>query len=475
MTHDPLTSLSAVNPVPHSTAPPIEHLWRRLDEAPELKSTGASTRPGNATVPGARPARTSRLIVAVTVAVAVAIAVGAVLALQPSDHRPARPDAASSATSLTRILGVLRRPQTAADRSLPTPRLPMDRRPKRLTEAGTLVPETITPISSLKRVTAALPGGMRIGFIPVQIRSRTASGRPFDRVALEVTGGGGSSCCSTAHQIETGQAFSSSGGAGQKTVGMLVVPDGVARVRLALPHPVTVDVHDNVAGIESNADLENIDRYAMTWYAPSGAIVKQFATPRDNKPTPAQARAQRNLAIRTAEHTNVHLRPLIRASYPIFASDFTATRAGSGPTGFILSRAKLAQLPTFAIAEAGTVPKYRTDPRNARLLHIETGLDLWLAAGGRICIFARSARNARCTPTGPADSGLVTTPAGQPAPPVIVALVPKNNAAVTVETTSGSRSVPTHDGVVVTAATHVTAMRFKGSDGQPVVHRNRSK
>jgi hypothetical protein len=112
MRHDALEELRAENPVPETLAPPpLEPLLARLDEEPpsdrrQPPKPGAGRRRLWAVAP-----------VLVGIAVAVAVAIGAVALL----GRAPKPAPASKPTSdtlqhLVDILGVLQRPQTAADR-----------------------------------------------------------------------------------------------------------------------------------------------------------------------------------------------------------------------------------------------------------------------------------------------------------------------------------------------------------------------
>jgi hypothetical protein len=231
-----------------SRAPSIDRLWVRVDaELPTASAVPARRR---------RTAWSSRLAVAMTVGVALAVLVGGVIVLQ-SHHGPPGPAATANASSLTRILGVLRRPQTVADRTA-------------IQASHAFAQSPTKPITSLARTAATLPGGRPLGLVPV---------RYHGRVALALLGGGGNpSCCFTPAQIEAGQVFWSNLGALA-----LFVPDGVARVRYQLAHPVTVPVHDNVAVIRATVDGPG--HHAMTWLAPDGSVVKQFGKPQ--RPTPA--------------------------------------------------------------------------------------------------------------------------------------------------------------------------------------------
>jgi hypothetical protein len=271
MISDPTELLRALDPEPAARAPAIDMLWRRLE------ADGAIAEAQSDAVPPWRrgPAWVSRTLSVGLAAVAIAIGFGAVLVLHHGRMAAGPPVAQGTIPPASRglvgILGVLRRPQTAADRNLGS----------NLTR-GRLISRAAVPVMSLSRAADVTVGGQRVVLVPV----RPAVGRLWPtpgpagggptgmRLAL-FSGGGG--CCYTPAEIEAGQAWSSFGGAGGNHV-VLVVPDGVARVTIGgLARPVTAAVHDNVAAFSVPKPVENLGVYPMTWLGSSGKVLKRFA------------------------------------------------------------------------------------------------------------------------------------------------------------------------------------------------------
>jgi hypothetical protein len=272
MISDPTELLRALNPEPAARAPAVDMLWRRLD------ADGAiAEEPGDAVGQWRRgPAWASRMLAVGLAAVAIAIGVGAVLVLHYGRTAAGPPVAHGTIPPASRglvgILGVLRRPQTAADRNLGSD----------LTR-GALILRATVPVMSLARAAGVTVGGRKVVLVPVRppvgelwpTPGPAGGGSTGLRLAL-FSGGGG--CCSTPAEIEAGQAWSSFGsGAGNYVV--LVVPDGVARVTIGLTRRVTVAVHDNVAAFRVPQPVENLGVYPMTWFGPSGKVLKKFAPP----------------------------------------------------------------------------------------------------------------------------------------------------------------------------------------------------
>ncbi|HEY1777341.1 MAG TPA: hypothetical protein VGG41_14380 [Solirubrobacteraceae bacterium] len=471
MTPDPVQMLQKLNPALTSTAPPIDRLWARLDAEAGMPhpadiqiaphASGASL----AAPPTRRLWSGSHVLSALTVGIVLVIVAAAVLLVHPKTEHPSVA-AGGHEPGLVQILGVLRRPQTAADRKAERKNASFFRAAGRSSgRAG--ASRTMTPITSRARVAARLPGGQPLVLMPVKVHPPHTSGQqPY--VGLALLGGGGS-CCNSVAEIEAGDAFTSSGGVGGNQL-VVVVPDGVARVRVKLPHPITVTAHNNVAIMRPRTGVENIQQYAMTWYARDGAVIKHFAAGRTTKPTAAESKAFRREVLTVAEHTNVKISPSIRSAYPLFSPGFHTLTVGSGPTSFVVTHPGLAQLPTDALGDAGTVPKYRTAPRDAREVQIRDGLNLWLEPGHRICIYGPTPTDNVCTPITDPSAALIAKPSGPGDPNIIIALLPRTNSTAEIITSDSSWSTPTHDGLVVVAATNVTALRYRTNNGQTTTH-----
>lgn len=235
-------------------------------------------------------------VLVLSAALAAVVAVGAVVllsgrraAVAPAQRLVIPRDAASE-RAMVAILGVLRRPQTPADRN-PAPLKQLDR--------GIPVG---SPIKSLERLAAVTPSGTKIYLVPInrptqaQIkhalsdfspkRERPAMRRRLETLArrgpefrgLDLFGIGGSGGCADAKAIVTGGCWISSGGITGNSV-TVVVPDGVAQVSITIRSrtmPVktfTAAVHGNVATFQTPSPIENLGQTKMVWRARSGAVI----------------------------------------------------------------------------------------------------------------------------------------------------------------------------------------------------------
>lgn len=121
------------------------------------------------------------------------------------------------------------------------------------------------------RVAAHVRGYPPIVLVPV----RPTAGGPLQ---LATIGGGGGSCCLTASSIQHGTATSTWGGSSTKNYGMIIVPDGVARVTLRIGHTLTAVVRHNVAIFQLPGPIGNLGVYPMAWLSSSGAVIRRFHT-----------------------------------------------------------------------------------------------------------------------------------------------------------------------------------------------------
>ena len=284
----------------------------------------------------------ARVLVGVIEATALAIGIGAVLVLHPA--RPGTSKPSSHGTSLPSpnrgligILRVLRRPQTSADldralvqRALLGPGAGLGIPVMSEMRLATVTPWA--PSSSWSRVrppTSASIAKMPPAFQAI-VKRRVAqlhwtSGLRLMQVGYDTA------CCATAAQIEDGQAWGT-GGAGSLNYVMFVVPDGVARVTIGLPHPVDTAVHGNIAAFEVPQPVENPAIYPIVWYGPNGSVVKRFPSALPPTPTPAQASATRARELRQAERAKVRIATAILHNFTLFGTAGTGS-FGSGATG----------------------------------------------------------------------------------------------------------------------------------------------
>lgn len=320
------------------------------------------------------------------IGVAVAVAVAAI-ALTAGGHRqgattrstPAPP----AAGPLFAILGVLRRPQTAADRAaaLELADRPVAQRARierklaaaerRLAARGdrTAAAKLQRELMRLRaqklpapapdpqvRLAAVTPWGEQVILVPYR------SGRTEELCMDSANGGGG--CGMTAGAIEAGRAWSLEG-AGREFAGgstgvrlFIVVPDGVAKVAFVLPRQgsvpggpiyrhsssVLVPVHNNVAFAEVDRQCCN-GNLVTRWYAADGRLINVAGNPaasdRVSGPQPTPATRLSRAAERNPSTANpVHVTPssggprtAFRIEWRVLISDADYKLSATGPNG----------------------------------------------------------------------------------------------------------------------------------------------
>jgi hypothetical protein len=302
MRQDILDELRRDNPVPETPSPPaIAAVLSRLDREPPASPSG-----GGASDAGRSRAGTAAALLA-SAAVAIAIAVGALVLLHGgAKPAPASKPANTTVRRLVDILGVLRRPQTSADRALPAELLGM---------RGEIMSVNVgTPDLQLARLATVTPWGQKVFVAPMlpltsaqiaQFKHRYPHlARIFDqrrpqKVTLGLFGNTESDFSSVA-DIEAGRdtTFGGANFRGLQLDGfapplriVMVIPDGVAKVAFLLPRQaypgaigypapetITVPVKNNIAAFETDRyiDEDHWGQVGMIWYAPSGAIVKRI-------------------------------------------------------------------------------------------------------------------------------------------------------------------------------------------------------
>ena len=170
--------------------------------------------------------------------------------------------------ALVRILAVFRRPQTATDR-----------RPELFAGSSGA---GLTPVRSLQRLAVTTSWGAKVYLVPLVKTS--AHGLPLNParggLGMSINGRGGG-CCDTANQVSAGRSY---GNSVHPRGLIMVVPDGVARVSVALaaragqsaPPVVTGAVRSNVAALWLKYDIMAGAGDLITWYSASGAVIKAF-------------------------------------------------------------------------------------------------------------------------------------------------------------------------------------------------------
>jgi hypothetical protein len=290
MSDDTIELIRGVNPFPvELPAPPIEPLLARLDAEQATSSRDRPRRGSGGVILGVCAA-------AVTVAVALAaiVLLGHGHPRQSTSQHP-QPAVPAEARQLTSILGVLRRPQTAADRD-----------PALIRQLGRGAHDKYTlgfegrPVLSLMRLATIAPWGQRIYVVPFLAPTTQAKKRlprkdqgvtvasTAGLATYPVTGGAGIRA-----EIEGGRDIANGDYAHGATPGsrwVMVVPDGVAKVaiwpatRSIVQHPrhpttpgskpIVVTVNNNIAAFHApgfKAPGQEI------WYRSNGTVVKRIA------------------------------------------------------------------------------------------------------------------------------------------------------------------------------------------------------
>jgi hypothetical protein len=275
--------LSEENPVVVCDALPLSTIWSRIEGQ-------SANRHGRGPLLRDRPIHRALGGLVTGGAVLVAILV-AVLALSLR-HRPEHPAPEARTTAspapLTAELGVLRRLQTPADRSL-----------ARIIAGPLAAPGLGTVVPGLTRLIAKLPNG-RLGpvyvYVVVQPPNRQTPAPPGGgqapqasaySAAVQLTSpyrGGGWDVGETAGKLR--QVNGGWPGWGYYAV---LVPDGVARVRWTFvpdranstisPLTLTATVHENVAIAKVPENTHGMVLVAVanaTWYSPGGRVIGTY-------------------------------------------------------------------------------------------------------------------------------------------------------------------------------------------------------
>jgi hypothetical protein len=313
---------------------PLAMLERELVGAARRRAEGRLVAPSSAPRRARLAWSLGWLVTAAVAGASVVLAVGAVVLLGGHTARPSSSHGGSSRQQLIEILGVLRRPQTPADRN-----------PTLLRELGRSGPALAllggTPDIPLIRLAGVTPWGQKVFVVPLKPPTAQSLARTLRRFphfprslahlmlshraageTVELSAGGGGGPVSAAQIEASGAALleGAPGGAPKRDPGLqapargfVLVPDGVAKVAVLLPrqdipgdpayaHPLTVEIpiHDNVGWFEVNRYMDDVGFEHMIWYGPSGQVVKRIGYPADlNRvvkpptPTPETALSRR--------------------------------------------------------------------------------------------------------------------------------------------------------------------------------------
>jgi hypothetical protein len=451
---DPLERLRAANPEPHCPPPPIEELWRRIEEggwrATDNGRHGSAKRRAALT----RLPSAGSVMVAISTVTALAIAILAIALLSHSRSR-VQPGTAP-AQQLTAKLAVLRRPQTAAD-MLPG-RLHI-RNPQ-----GTIIPR-------LTRLVRTLPDARLFLVVttPNAHSNPIWSSRLGDQVAVvEISGSHATQTVpipaadlTNANEV----ADITLGGLGARTLRddyyVGIVPDGVARVRWTFANSrfqpgTTLDasVASNVAVARARPDTPPPVLRAA-WYAPDG---QRVAT--SNRALLAAQAAhdagQKAQAIRYDLQHAHHADLSLLGAFAVFA---ITSRTGVKTTaGDIISRPPFSSLP-LDIVQGGIWihVSVQLDPTQVRQVITPSGARLYVIPGRRgLCLLASGGGGSCDLLPGVETHGLMMT-LGSLGVNTTYKLVPKTIHRITIHTSHGTRTtIPVPDGIYVSqsAASH---------------------
>jgi hypothetical protein len=229
------------------------------------------------------------IVVAISCVIAATAAVGAVTGLWNGLPLGLLTTSAPPSPSLRSILGVLRRPQTAADR---------DSRVITAFHVGPGLGRAVVELGGVRRATR-LANGVEVFLVPEQLSQFTKDQYNLHGDVLGVLLGidgqpsGGACCLDGAHIRAIGRGGLTGEIPRGSTTIVLVLPDGIARVRLlfgrqtrpgghAYGVPLTLDipVHGNVAAATTTArGVGDLQPLRVTWYAADGRTVKAYTNP----------------------------------------------------------------------------------------------------------------------------------------------------------------------------------------------------
>ena len=268
---------------------------------PGRDSNGEPNRGSGRAVVWRRRWRSGLRVVAVAASVGAVVAVTAIALVAGHGSRGPAQGPPTARQRLIDTLGVLRRPQTVADRSFAQPGWP---------EPPRAPGSTIRPDRSLIRLATVAPWGAKAFLVPLTAPTNHVLARGLgETVALWVQGIGWSDF-STVGEIRSGSAWGPQRSYRRRngTVGSRffeIVPDGVARVGFYTHvqlRPfrtgglVTAVVHHNIAAFQVKGAGARV--VTAVWYAAHGRVIKRVG---DWNPA-AKRRAGPSLPDRAAGH-----------------------------------------------------------------------------------------------------------------------------------------------------------------------------
>jgi hypothetical protein len=381
----------------------------------------------------------------------------AVLAIALLGHRaPVHQDGGSTAVPLgaqrlVSALAILRRPQTAADRSLAAGALPLP--------GGPLIP-------SLTRLAVNQPAVKVFIVVNAPGRQSVWPARLGDQVSVIAQVDHRSYRTFPVPYVALRDTTTARNGGGYIVE---LVPDGVAKVRWSFPvktgsYPLFGRVVNNVA-LNHFGPAQPQPGLATDWWAANGRQV-----PTTTNVVMHQLTNQLGARI-AARHAHLASNPpTIRYTVsPRLVQDFPLlSRGATKRPDFTVTRLSAAAAAPIVGAMAQPGEPAQIDLRSVLAVNTHTGLHFWVAPGANgICIVARHTGACPDDLASVLSAGMWDIIRGPNGAAMFVGVVPKTNTSVTFGLKSGgTRTVPVIDGLVITPDAGIIVTHMRGADGR---------
>jgi hypothetical protein len=425
------------------------------------------------------------LLAAGSAAVVVAVVVIALAAHGGSGGTTAASGGGPGASALVAKLAVLRRPQTAADRTVP--------------KIFVAPPAPGRRVPSLTRLVATQPGVKVFMVVNRPATGTPAGGAPLwsprlgDQVSIvAVTSGNappvqspGVPAADLADSADRAIPIRAGEAVGRPTATLEIVPDGVARVRLQYTASDGRPLSTSYPAIANNIVIVPLpSRFRglrTTWYAADGRVIPSSGSALRH--AMARQGAEHARLVKRYEQTPHSASPALLRDFAIFGgSGFgrATGRPGGGATSrFLVAQPGVASLPLLILAMADPISSL--DLSETRSITTLSGVRVWVTPGAdAACIDTASSPPGR-SGSGPAGGCLRNAAAVEQqglwietqlhnGTNVLVGIVPNTNKTIAATIRGGAmRTIPVVDGVVITPAAGVTALHFRTAAGKPTL------
>ena len=390
-------------------------------------------------------------------------------------HPRSRGTVGSGPSQLIAKLAVLRRPQTAADRSFPSSAL----RGLRENE-GPFIPR-------LTRLVATIHGTRLFLFVVRPSDAYVPAQGPLwspslgDRVVVT------DAIAQVTLPVPAAElrdpylaSFWEPEPSQKKDYFVELVPDGVKRVRIVFKGGTTVyakPANNTVVALAPAGANETVR--SVTWYGASGHVIPTLTQASDKlrlRAQAARAAADRAGILKAAERVPDRTPPALLRHFPVFSPD---TERPVSAHGITIWHPALTSVPWVQVLQ------FTNNPHALREVMTTLGLRFWVdpgplgAAGSSkqihdltyVCLreihFVRYCKSSLASVLATGVWGVAKLPDGTP---VIYGIVPDTNQTITVRLAGGrTRTVPVVHGVVVTPAAAVSQILVKGINGKTSV------